>query len=149
MFPFPHLHVWGFRLDMLYIDMKVAFETVYVVLSWSHSLSRFHAFVLMHLQKFPTNEPLWKWRGESQNHFVGGQWGKFMRMEFYSEWILILYVIKNTQVGKFHKHFLFKGNRCFMDRPTKVIWIIHNFKIFLESLDLFDMSWFTFFELFL
>lgn len=71
------------RRDLsLYVNMKVAFEIVYVVLSWSHSLSRFQAFVIIYLQKFLTNEPLWIWRGESQSHFDGGQGGKFRRMEF-------------------------------------------------------------------
>lgn len=72
----------SFDPDMLYIDMKVAFETVYIMLSRSHSLSRFQAFVLMYLQKLPTNEPLWKRRGESQSHFAGGQRGKFRRIKF-------------------------------------------------------------------
>lgn len=30
----------GFNPNMIYVNMKVAFETVYVMLSWSHSHGR-------------------------------------------------------------------------------------------------------------
>lgn len=64
-FTFLTLMYRGFNSDMVYVDMKVSFEIAYVMLSRSHSFSRFHAFIIKHLYVFPSNEPLWKWRGES------------------------------------------------------------------------------------
>lgn len=106
---------------MNYINMKVAFETMYIMLNQSHSLGRFQAPILEHIYVFSTNEPLWKWRGEIHNHFAGGQRGKFMRIVIQCKCVLILDIIKNFQVRKFLHQFLFKGIDCFMDRPTKVI----------------------------
>lgn len=70
----------SFDPGMVYIDMKVAFETIYIMLSQSHTQRRFQAFIFVHLQKFPTNEPPCKWRGESQGSFTSGQGGKSMRV---------------------------------------------------------------------
>lgn len=139
----------GFNIDMGYVDIKVAFEIVYVMLSPSQSLGKFQVLILEHLYVFPKNEPPWKWRGESHSHLTGGQRGKLRRTIINWKCVLILHIIRDVQVGKFLHQFFFKSNHCFTDRPTKVIGVIQMFKMFFEILDLFDVFASTFVELLL
>ena len=138
-----------FNPDMIYVDMKVSLETIYDMFSQSHSFNIFPDFVLDQLYVFPTNEPPWKWRGKSQSHPTGGKRRKLKRIIVQCKCVLILHIIRDFQVGKFRHQFLFKSNGCFTDRRTKVIGVIRSFKIFLESLDLFDVFVSTFYEIFL
>lgn len=50
----------SFDPNIIYIDMKVTFETVQVQLSRSHLLRRLQTLVFMYLQKFAANESPWK-----------------------------------------------------------------------------------------
>lgn len=84
--------------------------------------------------------------GRNPEPFRWWKMGKFRRLIIQAKLIFVLHIIRNLQFGELFFHFIFQSYRCLTDRSTKVIWVIHCFIVFLESLNLFDVSRSTFVE---
>lgn len=68
-FSFLTLTYGSFNSNMIYVDIKVAFEIVYVILSLSYSMSRFQEFLLCVPSKFSHKQTTMETEGRKPDPF--------------------------------------------------------------------------------